>query len=63
MIANADGTALFDGGRVLAVADLHLEKGRALATTAPMPGYDTDATLNALMTAITRDQPEMILSW
>ena len=26
-----------------------------------MPGYDTDATLNALMTAITRDQPEMIL--
>ena len=61
VIANADGTALFDGGRVLAVADLHLEKGRALATTAPMPGYDTDATLNALMTAITRDQPEMIL--
>ena len=32
VIANADGTALFDGGRVLAVADLHLEKGRALAT-------------------------------
>ena len=59
--ANADGTALFDGGRVLAVADLHLEKGRALATTAPMPGYDTDATLQALMAAITRDQPEMIL--
>ena len=59
--ANADGTALFDGGRVLAVADLHLEKGRALATTAPMPGYDTDATLQALMAAITRDHPEMIL--
>ena len=58
--ANADGTALFDGGRVLAVLLMHLEKGR-LATTAPMPGYDTDATLQALMTAITRDQPEMIL--
>ena len=59
--ANADGTALFESGRILAVADLHLEKGRALSATSPMPEYDTDETLKALAEAIDRDQPEMIL--
>ena len=31
---NSDGTALFDGGGVMVVSDLHLEKGRALSKTA-----------------------------
>lgn len=61
VMANADGTALFEDGRILTVSDLHLEKGRALATTAPMPEYDTSVTLTALKAAIDRDQPEMIL--
>lgn len=61
VVANADGTALFDGGRILAVSDLHLEKGRALSATAAMPGYDTDETLSALAAAITLDQPQLIL--
>lgn len=59
--ANADGTALFDDGRILAVSDLHLEKGRALSATTPMPGFDTDETLAGLASAIARDNPEMIL--
>lgn len=61
VVCNADGTALFDHGRVLAVSDLHLEKGRALSKTAPMPRYDTDATLIALEKAITRDTPEEVV--
>ncbi|MCE2518074.1 MAG: ligase-associated DNA damage response endonuclease PdeM [Alphaproteobacteria bacterium] len=61
VICNADGTALFDGGGVLVVSDLHLEKGRALATTAPIPLYDTDATLAALSAAIERDDPQEVI--
>ena len=61
VILNSDGTALFDGGRVMVVSDLHLEKGRALSKTAPMPLYDTDATLDALDEAIKRDQPRQLI--
>jgi len=61
VVAHADGTALFDNGRLLAVADLHLEKGRALSRTAPVPLYDTDATLDALEQAIHRDEPERLV--
>jgi len=61
VIAHADGTALFDRGRMMVVSDLHLEKGRALSSTSPMPLYDTDATLDALESAIRRDQPERLL--
>jgi len=59
--AHADGTALFDRGRMMVVSDLHLEKGRALSTTSPIPQYDTDATLDSLEKAIFRDQPERLL--
>ena len=58
---NSDGTALFDGGRVMVVSDLHLEKGRALSKTTPMPLYDTDATLDALDAAIKRDKPQQLI--
>lgn len=61
VLCHGDGTALFDRGRVLVVSDLHMEKGRALATTAPLPLYDTDATLAALTTAIERDNPEQVI--
>ena len=61
VIAQADGTALFDKGRVMVVSDLHLEKGRALSSTSPVPHYDTDATLDALEEAIDRDKPERII--
>ena len=61
VILNGDGTALFDHGKLMVVSDLHLEKGRALSKTSPMPLYDTDATLDALEQAIARDHPEMLL--
>ena len=61
VMLNADGTALFHGGALMVVSDLHLEKGRALSATAPVPLYDTDATLDALETAITRDHPRQVL--
>ena len=61
VILNADGTALFQGKKLMVVSDLHLEKGRALSATAPLPLYDTDATLDALEAAITRDQPAEVL--
>ncbi|MEK9860790.1 MAG: hypothetical protein VW554_04630 [Alphaproteobacteria bacterium] len=34
VILNADGTALFQGKKLMVVSDLHLEKGRALSATA-----------------------------
>ncbi len=61
VICNADGTALFDQGRMMVVSDLHLEKGRALSRTTPMPLYDTDATLRALEDAVTTHQPTRLL--
>ena len=60
-VLNGDGTALFDGGTIMVVSDLHLEKGRALSTTSPLPLYDTDATLDALDAAIKRDQPQRLI--
>ena len=61
VICNADGTALFEGGRLLVVSDLHLEKGRALSATAPIPQYDTDETLKQLEDAVATHKPEKIL--
>ena len=61
VICNADGTALFEGGRLLVVSDLHLEKGRALSTTAPIPQFDTDDTLAMLEHAVATHKPEQIL--
>ena len=61
VICNADGTALFEGGRLLVVSDLHLEKGKALSATAPIPQFDTDETLAALEHAAATHKPEKIL--
>ena len=61
VICNADGTALFDKGRMLVVSDLHLEKGKALSGTAALPHYDTDDTLAGLEAAVKTHQPERIL--
>lgn len=61
VMCNADGTALFNNARMLVVSDLHLEKGRALSATSPVPQYDTDATLIALEEAILRDKPDEVL--
>ncbi|WP_448189733.1 ligase-associated DNA damage response endonuclease PdeM [Azospirillum sp. sgz301742] len=47
---------------VLAVADLHLEKGSSLAARGRMlPPYDTRATLDRLAESITRLKPQTIL--
>ena len=46
---------------MMVVSDLHLEKGRALSATSPLPLYDTDATLDALDAALKRDQPEDLI--
>lgn len=61
VVCNADGTALFDHGKMLVVSDLHLEKGRALSATAALPHYDTDDTLAGLEAAVEAHRPEKIL--
>lgn len=58
---NADGTAWLDAERVLIIADLHLEKGRALAATVPMPAYDTEDTLQRLMARVDADPPASLV--
>ena len=44
----ADGGLYLPDNRTLIISDLHLGKGTAQRMTSPMPGYDTDDTLNRL---------------
>ena len=44
----ADGSLYLPDNRTLILSDLHLGKGAAQRMTSPMPGYDTDDTLNRL---------------
>jgi DNA ligase-associated metallophosphoesterase len=59
--AYADGSLLVDHERLLVFSDLHLEKGRAMAGTAPLPEMDTDTTLEHMTKAIQRDNPVAVL--
>lgn len=57
------GALWWPGERLLAVADLHLEKGSALARRgALLPPYDTSATLARLAAVVSRRQPRIVVA-
>ena len=57
----ADGSLYLPDNRALILSDLHLGKGAAQRMTSPMPGYDTDDTLNRLEAAIMRTDPSQTI--
>lgn len=60
--ADSTGALFWPERRVLAVADLHFEKGSAFAARGTLlPPYDTAATLAALAAAITRLDPVLVI--
>lgn len=62
VVAEPSGVLLWPDHRLLAVADLHLEKGSALAARGRMvPPYDTRATLDRLGQLVRRLRPALIL--
>lgn len=57
------GALWLPGERVLAVADLHLEKGSSYARHGRMlPPYDSALTLRRLQTAVTRFRPRTLIA-
>lgn len=57
------GALYWPAQRLLAVADLHLEKGSAAAARgALLPPWDTRATLDSLATLLRRWQPETVVA-
>ncbi|MCW2246098.1 DNA ligase-associated metallophosphoesterase [Azospirillum fermentarium] len=62
LLADPAGALVWADAGVLAVADLHLEKGSAFAGRGRfLPPYDTRATLDRLAEAIQRHQPARVL--
>ncbi len=63
LVADHSGALWWPGERVLAVADLHFEKGSAYAAkgTALLPPYDTRATIDRLEDAIRRRAPRHVI--
>ncbi|MBP2227051.1 DNA ligase-associated metallophosphoesterase [Azospirillum agricola] len=62
LVADASGALLWPAEGVLAVADLHLEKGSAFAARGRMlPPYDTRATLERLAALVDREKPARVL--
>lgn len=60
--ADRSGALYWPDRGVLAVADLHFEKGSAFAERgALLPPYDTAATLAALAEAVTRLKPDVVI--
>ena len=58
LLADASGALLWPAQAILAVADLHLEKGSAFAARGRMlPPYDTRATLDRLAELIAMARP------
>ena len=63
LVAAASGALWWPEARVLAVADLHLEKGASFAARGAMlPPYDTADTLARLNAAIDRWKPEVVVA-
>lgn len=63
LVADPAGALWHEEARLLAVADLHLEKGSAFAMRGRMlPPYDTAATLARLTTLILRYQPRTVVA-
>jgi DNA ligase-associated metallophosphoesterase len=62
LLADLSGAVAWPARRLLAVADLHLEKGSAFASRGRLlPPYDTVATLARLETCIEAHQPETVI--
>lgn len=62
MIADADGVLVWPDAGLVAVADLHLEKGSSFAARGSLlPPYDTAATLDRLEHALRRWKPRRVL--
>jgi DNA ligase-associated metallophosphoesterase len=62
ILADISGALFWPERRLLAVADLHLEKGSGFASRGRLlPPYDTAATLLALAAAIERHDPAVVL--
>lgn len=62
LVADASGALVEPSGRMLLVADLHLEKGSAYAARGSfLPPYDSRATLAALADAIGRWRPRTVV--
>jgi DNA ligase-associated metallophosphoesterase len=63
LIADPDGILYWPEQNLLAVADLHLEKGSSFARRGVLlPPYDTAATLARLATALARYRPRIVVS-
>ena len=63
LIADCDGTLYWPDQNLLAVADLHLEKGSSFARRGVLlPPYDTAATLARLAAAIARWRPKTVVA-
>jgi DNA ligase-associated metallophosphoesterase len=63
LIADLSGALWWPERRILAVADLHLEKGSSLARQGHLlPPYDTRATLARLAEAIARRRPARVIA-
>jgi DNA ligase-associated metallophosphoesterase len=63
LIGDADGVLYWPEQNLLAVADLHLEKGSSFAARGVLlPPYDTAATLARLAAAIARYRPRLVVS-
>jgi DNA ligase-associated metallophosphoesterase len=62
LLADISGALVWPARRLLAVADLHLEKGSAFASRGRLlPPYDTAATLAALAATIDVHRPETVV--
>lgn len=58
----AEGALWDEAAKLVAVADLHMEKGSFLAAHgSPLPLYDTVATLEKLDTVIQKTQPQTVI--
>jgi uncharacterized protein len=63
LLADCDGALYWPREGVLAVADLHLEKGSSFAKRGVLlPPYDTAATLGRLALVMTRYAPRVVLA-
>lgn len=60
-IVHGDGTLFWPEKSLLIVSDLHLEKGAALSSGAPLPAYDTIDTLQRLQHRIARTKPQQLV--
>src|SRR6201997_5317807 len=63
LVADPAGALYWPDERLLAVADLHLEKGSSFATRGVLlPPYDTAATLGRLGAVIARHDPRTVIA-